>query len=441
MLLSLYRMVTHLGGPLIAHHVKRRARLGKEDPTRLGERFGQPGRARPDGPLVWFHAASVGEALAALPLIERLLGKWPALSILVTTGTMTSAALMAARLPKGAFHQFAPVDRGSAWRSFLVHWRPDLGCLIESEIWPNLVLQAEDFDIPLAIINGRMSSRSFQRWQMAKRTAKHLFASFEICLARNDEDAERFRRLGSRKVRSLGDLKHAAPLLPVDEVALAAWQSVIKERTVWLAASTHPGEEEKIVQAHKILAADFPKLLTMIVPRHPERGDELRKLIDGAGLNVAQRSKLVMPNPTTDIYLGDSLGELGLFYRLTPIAFIGGSLVPKGGQNPLEAARLGCALLFGPHTENFKEMTELLEHRGAAKRVVNIDDLCVALRHLFDVEQDLRRMIDHARQASEAEDAVLDRIVAALSPLLDRRTSHSKTSVANPMIDTADASP
>ncbi len=441
MLLSLYRMVTHLGGPLIAHHVRRRARRGKEDPARIGERFGRPGLSRPEGRLVWVHAASVGEALAALPLVDTLLKARPALRILMTTGTVTSAELMAKRLPEGVLHQFVPIDRGDAWRSFLTHWRPDLGCLIESEIWPNLVFQAQDLEIPLALVNGRMSSRSFGRWQMAERAAKHLFSVFELCLARSDEDAERFRLLGAQNVRSLGDLKHAAPPLPVDEDVLATWRSVVEKRTLWLAASTHPGEEEKIIQVHKSLTADFPKLLTMIVPRHPERGDELAKAIKAAGLDVALRSKAAMPGSTTDIYLGDSIGELGLFYRLAPIAFIGGSLVPQGGQNPLEAARLGCALLFGPHTENFSEITELLEHREAAKRILNADDLSTTLRHLFNTGENLRRMIDHALHASETEGAALDRIVAALLPLLDRKTQQSATPVANTIVETADASP
>jgi 3-deoxy-D-manno-octulosonic-acid transferase len=242
-------------------------------------------------------------------------------------------------------------------------------------------------------------------------------------------------------VRSLGDLKHAAPLLPVDEAVLATWQSLIKDRTVWLAASTHPGEENKVIEVHKALKADHPDLLTMIVPRHPERGDELAKTIEAAGLNVAQRSKQMRPDSKTDIYLGDSLGELGLFYRLAPIAFIGGSLAPQGGQNPLEAARLGCALLFGPHTDNFAETTALLEHRGAARRIVDTDDLCAAVRHLFGAERDLTRMAERARQACEIEDAVLRRIVAALTPLMEQNSARTESPIASSATKTADASP
>lgn len=441
MLLPLYRMATHLSGPLIARHLRRRVRLGKEDPARLAERFGQSSIDRPAGPLVWFHAASVGEALAALPLIEALLNARPALRILVTTGTVTSAKLMAARLPARAVHQFVPVDRGAAWRSFLTFWRPDFACLIESEIWPNLVVQAEALSIPLVVINGRMSPRSSRHWQRAKRTAARLFASFELCLARNDEDALRFRQLGARDVRSLGDLKHAAPLLPVNDGALATWQALLEGRTVWVAASTHPGEEAMIMEVHKALAADFPEMLTIIVPRHPERGDGLADAISAAGLKVAQRSKQKLPDADTDIYLGDSLGELGLFYRLAPIAFIGGSLVPHGGQNPLEAARLGCALLFGPHTGNFDEITKRLDQQGAAKRVSDSDELSAVLHHLLNARQALTDMAASARQASAREDAVIDRILSALSPLLDRAAPQPALMVSDPPAETADARP
>lgn len=441
MLLTLYRLATFLGGPLIARHLRRRVNLGKEDPARLAERFGRSSIDRPNGPMIWFHAASVGEALAALPLIEALLDKRPPLRILVTTGTMTSAKLMAERLPKRAVHQFVPVDRGAAWQSFLSFWRPELACLIESELWPNLILEAEALDIPLVVINGRMSSRSFKNWQRAKRTAARLFSSVELCLARSEKDALRFRQLGAKDVRSSGDLKQAAPLLPVDDDALAKWRSMLEGRTVWLAASTHPGEEAMIVNVHKALTPDFSTLLTIIVPRHPERGDILASEIADAGLTVARRAKQQWPEAVTDLYLADSLGELGLFYRLAPIAFIGGSLVPHGGQNPAEAARLDCALLFGPHTDNFAEITERLERKGAAKRVTDSDELCTNLGRLLSTPLERKDMAAAARRTSERDNAVIERIQSALSPLLERKITRSAPPALDPNSQTADARP
>lgn len=441
MLLSLYRLVTHLGAPLIAYHLRRRVRLGKEDAGRLGERFGRSSIDRPNGPLAWFHAASVGEAVAVLPLIERLLDDRPMLQILVTTGTVTSAKLMAARLPERAVHQFVPVDRGAAWRGFLNYWRPDAGFLVESEIWPNLILQAETFGMPLAVINGRMSPTSFRHWHRVKGTASRLFHSFALCLARNEGDGERFRRLGAGDVRSLGDLKHAAPLLPVDDEVLTAWRPMLERRNVWLAASTHPGEEEQILDVHKSLAASFPGLLTIIVPRHPERGDGLARLVEAAGLKAAQRSSQMMPDAATDIYLGDSVGELGLFYRLAPLVFIGGSLVAHGGQNPLEAARLDCGVLFGPHTGNFEEITERMLDQGAARRVRDSDHLRTVLHDLLNDADALTQMADCARRASSGEDAVIDRILQALLPLLNRKTQHPASWSSRKAVETADARP
>ncbi len=436
MLLALYRIATHLGGPLIAWHLRRRVRLGKEDTARLGERSGKAGIDRPEGPLVWFHAASVGESLAALPLIETLLETRPALRILMTTGTVTSASLMADRLPARAIHQFVPVDRAAAWRRFLTHWRPDVGCLVESEIWPNLILQAEALNVPLIAVNGSMSARSFNAWRRAPATAASLFGRLELCLAKSDKDAERFRRLGAADVRSCGNLKQAALPLPVDEEALASLKTSLQERKIWLAASTHPGEEEQILVVHQALASAFPGLLTIIVPRHPERGDHLVRDIRAAGFSVTQRSKNIMPDPATELYLADSLGELGLFYRLTSIAFIGGSLVPSGGHNALEAARLGCALLFGPHTGNFDDVAGLLEQKGAAIRVRDADDLAANLARLFSQADVSARMSRHALAASADEGAVLDRVVEALMPLLDR---HTQAPACRPSRVTVDA--
>lgn len=432
MLLLLYRLVTHLGAPVIAFHLRRRARLGKEDPARLGERLGRPSIARPKGPIVWFHAASVGETLAALPLIEALLRVKPALRVLLTTGTVTSAEIVKDRLPDRAFHQFVPVDRGAAWHAFLSYWHPSAGFLVESEIWPNLILKADAFGMPLAVINGRMSKRSFRNWELAERTASRLFGSFALCLARNEEDGARFRHLGARDVRVLGDLKEAAPLLPVDEDELTSWRDTLGGRTVWLAACTHPGEEEIIAGVHRRLKADFNDLLTIIVPRHPERGDALAASMAKIGLKVAQRSRQTDPVLETDIYLGDSVGELGLFYRLVPLVFIGGSLVPHGGQNPLEAARLDCAILFGPHTGNFKHITARLAQQNAATRIQDGDELGDVLGHLMRHDQAVHDMARRAAAVIGDEEALLDRLLAALIPFIAREKKRAQPSPALP---------
>lgn len=423
MLLVLYQALTWLGGPLIALHLHRRARYGKEDKNRLAERLGWPGKPRPDGPLLWFHAASVGESLAMLPLLDRLLAERDDLILLVTTGTVTSAKLMAERLPDRVLHQFSPIDRAAAWARFLAHWQPDAGCLVESEIWPNLILEAERQGVPLVVINGRLSERSFKRWAMIAPTARRLFAGFALCFARSGEDGARFQCLGARDVRVLGDLKQAAAALPVDWDELATLRALLAGRKIWLAASTHPGEETLVFQAHRALSADRPGLMTLIVPRHPERGGDLAAEAQAAGLKVAQRSKGKLPDTTTDVYLGDTLGELGLFYRLAPIALIGGSLVPHGGQNPLEAARLDCAMLIGPHTRNFVQATSDLIDRGAALRVEGAGELGTVLWRLFQDDLAWAAMAKAGREAIEQDLDVVEGIFAGLLPFLARQSA------------------
>ncbi len=427
MLLGLYRIATDLGAPLWALHLNRRARQGKEVRPRLGERAGQATIKRPDGPLLWVHAASVGEALTALPLIETLLDERPALHVLMTSGTVTSAELMAKRLPERAFHQFVPLDRASAWQHFFAYWQPSLGCLLESEIWPHLILEAERADLPLALINARMSERSFRRWRWAGASARRLFGSFTLCLARSRADAARFAELGAVDVRTLGDLKNAAPPLPVDQKALADLEAAIGDRPVWLAASTHPGEEMQILTAHQQLCRNYPDLLTIIAPRHPERGEEIAGDLRDRSALVARRRLGELPDQKTGLYVADTLGELGLFYRLAKLAFIGGSLVSHGGHNPLEAARLGCPTAFGPHTGNFDEMTADLLERGAGMRVDDADELARTVDAIFADPSIRDRMAAAGTEAGIAGAGALDRVREALSPLLDRRHDDATT--------------
>jgi len=423
MMLGLYRVASELGAPLWTLHLRHRVWRGKEERARLGERFGRASRVRPEGPLLWIHAASVGEALLVLPLIDSLLDERPAWHVLITTGTVTSAKLMAERLPPRAFHQFAPIDQAGAWRRFFAHWRPTLGCLVESELWPHLILEAERFDLPLALINGRLSARSAARWHWAETSARRLFGSLTLCLAQSQADADRFAGLGIEDVRNLGNLKNATPPLPADPGVLAELENAIGDRPVWLAASTHPGEEREILRAHSQLRARHPDLLTVIVPRHPERGERLAGDIRQQGETVTQRSLGEGPVAASGLYLADTLGELGLFYRLARLVFVGGSLVPHGGQNALEAARLGCPPLFGPHTGNFEEMTQHLLDRGAARRVQDASDLAATVDALLADTRERNDMATRGIEAGKAGVAVLDRVCAALAPFMDREVS------------------
>jgi 3-deoxy-D-manno-octulosonic-acid transferase len=428
MLLGLYRSATRLGGPLIEVQLRRRVACGKEDRLRWRERLGAAGQDRPDGPLLWLHAASVGESRSLLPLIGDLLAGRRTLQVLVTTGTVTSARLMAERLPPRARHQFAPVDRPQAWHRFLEHWRPRLGVLVESELWPNLILEARAKDLPLALINGRMSERSFRRWSRLPAGVAQLLGGLALCLAQSDADRARLAALGAPKVMVAGNLKYAASPLPADPSALAALAAAIGERPVWLAASTHAGEEALVLEAHRRLSARLPRLLTIIAPRHPSRGDRLVDDIRRQGFRVAQRARGEPLGDRSEIYLADTLGELGLFYRLAWIALIGGSLVPHGGQNPLEAARLGCPTLFGTHTHNFAEASQRLVEVGAARRVGDGAHLLAELSVMLPDRPGRAHMAARARAVANQLSIAGRETLVQLGPLLDRTLGTSDAS-------------
>jgi 3-deoxy-D-manno-octulosonic-acid transferase len=399
---------------------------GKEDRERFSERQGIASRARPSGPLVWVHAASNGEAVSMLALIDRLLVERPALSVLVTTGTVTSARLLAHRLPADrAWHQYVPVDRPAYVKRFLEHWRPDLALWVESELWPNLVSQADRAGIPLLLLNGRMSARSFRGWQRVPGLIAPLLACFELCLAQDEVQAERFRRLGSAAAATVGDLKTAAAPLPFDEGELDRIAASAVGRPLWLAASTHQGEEEAAALVHRALAPTRPGLLTIIAPRHPVRADEITAMLARQGLKVARRARGETLDAATDIYLADTLGELGLFYRLAGIAFIGGSLTPMGGHNPLEAALLDCAILHGPDMSNCAAMASSLAAAGAAITVRDVDELTASVGRLLG--NAVERAARAAAAAGIAADnrAVLDAVLARIAPWLDRLSAHA----------------
>jgi 3-deoxy-D-manno-octulosonic-acid transferase len=408
--LRLYRGLSAAAGPLTPALLRRRLKQGKEDPARVDERRGIARQPRPAGPLVWIHGASVGEVLAAAALIERL--RALNLRILLTSGTVTSAAVVAKRFPPDIIHQYIPYDSPRFVARFLDHWQPNLALFIESDLWPNLILAGASRRLPMVLVNGRMSQRSFPRWRRMSKTIAALLGRFDICLVQSEIDAERFTALGGRNVVITGNLKLDVPAPPADESRLERLLFVTRGRPAVIAASTHPGEEEIILSAHRALAAYFPSLLTVIVPRHPNRGEAIARMIAASGTEVARRSLEQLPTARTAIYIADTMGELGLFYRLAPIVFMGGSLVPHGGQNPIEAIKLDAAIVHGPHVFNFAEVYDALDRSGGARRA---DDGDALVNHLGHLLSDLA-----ARDASRAAAAdVVDRLGGALERTLD----------------------
>jgi 3-deoxy-D-manno-octulosonic-acid transferase len=419
MLPRLYRTLTRLLGPLVLGYLQYRRRRGKEDAQRFGERLGRPGMPRPAGPLVWIHAASVGEAMTMLGLIERLLQTRATLEILVTTGTVASARLLEQRLPPRARHQFVPVDLPEAVARFLDHWRPSLALWVESELWPNLILAAHARGIPMLLVNGRLSTRSYRHWRWSPGLIAPILESFELCLAQDSRQASRLRQLGARHVAEAGDLKSAADRLPVDHLELARLERQLGTRPLWLAASTHPGEEEAAAEVHRRLAPTHRGLLTIVVPRHPLRGEAIGRMLAARGLSTARRSADEPITADTDVYIADTMGELGLFYSLSGIAFIGGSLSRNGGHNPFEAARLDCAVLHGPDMSNCAVMATALAAAGASEAANNADGLARAVSTLLaQPDERAKRAAAGAEVAAESAH-VLDRVIEQITPWLD----------------------
>src|ERR1700749_1684551 len=381
MTLRLYRRLSTVAVPLAPALIRRRLKQGKEDPARVGERRGLSQDVRPHGPLVWIHGASVGEVLAAAALIERL--RALNVRILLTSGTVTSAAIVARRFPADIIHQYVPYDSPRYVARFLDHWRPSLALFIESDLWPNLILSSAARRVPMVLINGRMSPRSFPRWRRVAGTISALLEKFDICLAQSHADAERFSALGCPNVLVTGNLKLDVPAPPADPARLERLMSVTRGRPIVLAGSTHPGEEEIVIETHRTLAGFFPGLLTVIVPRHPDRGNAITRTIAAAGLKFGLRSREELPTGATDVYVADTMGELGLFCRLSGIVFMGGSLVEHGGQNPIEAVKLGAAIVHGPHVFNFSDVYEALDGAGGARVAYDVEALTKQLGQLL----------------------------------------------------------
>ncbi|MBV8200058.1 MAG: 3-deoxy-D-manno-octulosonic acid transferase [Acidobacteria bacterium] len=408
-----------LARPALRLLLRARAESGKEIAARLAERRGIDATPRPPGRLFWLHAASVGETMSILPVLTELGVAAPRATALVTTGTVTSARLLAQRVAEQAFglavlHRFVPLDVPAWVARFLDHWRPDAAAFVESELWPNMLTACRTAGLPAMLVNARLSARSAARWAWLRGMAADMLADFAVLEAQSAADADRLRGLGAVAVATPGNLKFAAPPLPADEAELTRLRAVIGERPVWLAASTHPGEDEIALAAHCRLAADFPGLLTIVAPRHPERGPAV-----AATLHAPLRSRGEGPDA---LWVADTLGELGLLYRLAPVTLVGRSLIPPGGgQNPLEPARLGCAIAVGPYTANFAEAVAALEAAGGIARVRDDASLAAWIAAMWNRE-DMRAGMATAARAAADRYADLPRAIArTLVGLAERR--------------------
>ena len=416
-LLSAWLGMTRLIAPLGPRILKKRLARGKEDPARWREKLGVAGLPRPDGPLVWLHAVSVGESLSVLPLVQRLVAGGT--RVLVTSTTVTSARLLAERLPQGSFHQFLPLDTAPAVAGFLDHWHPDVAVFVESEFWPRLIHDTHARGIPMVLANARVSDTSARRWRRMRGPIRAMLSRFVAITVPDARVATVLAGLGAdpARITAAGSLKRGADRLPSDPATRSALEAAMGQRPRWLAASTHPGEEEVIAEAQRHLLSREAGMLLVLAPRHPERGAAVAQLLERAGLTVARRSVAAPIGPDTQVYLADTLGEMGLWFDLCPVAFIGGSLVPVGGHNAYEPVAHGAAVLTGPHVGNFADLYDRLTGAGGA---LVLQDAKQIAETVLTLQDPARRgpMTEAARAAIAAEgDATATTAAIILSAL------------------------
>ena len=412
--LFLYRIGFIVATPFLFFWFLLRRFKGKESKTRFCERLGYAKMARPEGKLIWMHGASVGECLSMMPLINKLLEMDQNLHIMVTSGTVTSADLMAKRLPERAFHQFVPIDSPWGARHFVRHFKADAVLWFESDFWPNLLASIHAAKIPLVLLNGRISDRSFARWQRAKFFIRPLLKNFTLTLGQSEENAHRLQVLGSPAVDCVGNIKYAAPPSPFDENELKKLLAEIGNRACWCGASTHDNEEEQMAFVHETVKKKFPDLLTVCVPRHPNRADAIEKMFAKHGLKVARRSRKEAISAETDVYLADTIGEMGLLYRLAPVVFVGGSLIPFGGQNMLEPMSLSRAVVIGPYAFNFKEIVKSGKETESLLEVPDMQALAEIVQELLENTDKRSALAEKAHQVATSEMAVLSRVYECL---------------------------
>ncbi|MBR6663301.1 MAG: 3-deoxy-D-manno-octulosonic acid transferase [Alphaproteobacteria bacterium] len=412
MFIKIYNtLIAILYPTVIKGYIKKRLANGKEDQARFNERVGRPKMQRPEGKLIWLHGASVGESISMLPLIQRILDTYPDAHVMVTTGTVTSADVMSKRLPERAFHQFIPIDNPFFTTRFIKHWQPNVALWFESELWPAMLSSIKRKNIPLILINGRISNKSFKRWQQFDFVCKELLSCFTFCLGQSEEDAYRLQVLGAPNSICLGNLKYAGLPLPIDEKKRDEIVKQIGKRTFWLASSTHNDEELRIAKVHKRLKEKFPDLLTLIAPRHPQRGPEIKEAIEKIGLKASLRSENEKITSTTDIYIANTIGEMGIWYDIAKLVFIGGSLIPHGGQNFIEPSRVRDAVVVGPHMHNFTDAMNRAKKADAIIQVTDTEELQEVVSQLLENKDLLDAKCSLAYNWATSEAKVLEGIM------------------------------
>ncbi|MCR5506996.1 MAG: 3-deoxy-D-manno-octulosonic acid transferase [bacterium] len=423
MKLFLYRFLMFILKPMVKPvlFIRRMKGLETKDSIRKVERFGYASVKRPNKKIVWFNAASVGESNSIIPVIDEILKKYPDTFVLVTTTTVTAADGMAKKLSgKNAVHQFLPIDRRAYVDRFFDYWKPSVGFFVDSDFWPNLILSAKDHKIPLILLNGRVSDKSFAKWKNNLPFIKPLASAFEFTFGKSEDDCKKLSTMGFKKPVCVGNLKYAVPPLSYDKEELKNLSSQIGSRHLFVVSSTHPGEEELCISAFMNIKKRFPDVLMVIAPRHPARGEEIKSLIEANGLKAVLRSSGDKITKNVDIYIANTMGELGLFYNLSEIAFVGGSLIKWGGHNPMEPARLHNTVLSGKYVHNFQETYDLLKSEKAVVMVNDEKDFASKVKAFFENPDVAKDYMSRAFYVAEREAAVLSRVMEKLEPVIKK---------------------
>ena len=374
MILKIYKYISNFFSIFIIFYFLIRLFKAKETIRSIKEKFTFYKLKKPVGKLIWINAVSIGEALSIITIIKRIKKHYPSCKILLTTSTLTSMRIISNK-KLNIIHQFSPIDINFIVKRFINYWRPDLALSVESEIWPNLIIESQQKKIPYLLLNARISNKSFQRWKKINYYTKHLFESFKICFSQDNDSSKRFRILGVKNVKEVGNLKFFSTKQAVKKSKLKILKETLRNKFIILLASSHNGEEELIISIQNRLKLKIPNIFFIIIPRHIERTNKIQKLMKKNKKIFKVRSKNEKITNNTEFYIADTFGETGLFYTLSKITIMGGSFVNHGGQNPIEASFFNTAVLFGPYMFNFKKISEKLVSKSAAIKVENADEL------------------------------------------------------------------
>ena len=417
-MIYIYHILTFLLLPIYLVLLIIRVLKGKEEIKSISQRFGSTNKNRPQGTLIWIHAASVGESMVALTLIEGINSILPTVNILVTSGTISSASILKKKLPTNAIHQFLPLDNIIFVRKFLKSWQPILGIFIESELWPCLVIESSKV-CKLLLFNARISDRSFKSWGKFKSFFQLIMSHFSEIIVQSSVDLEKFRQLGISKAINLGNIKFSNKKLEVDQSKFSELLNHLIDKTIIVIASTHVEDEQVFFKIIKPIKALYPACYFILIPRHPERRNEINKMSQQLNLTVNFRSELDLPVLSDDLYIVDKLGEVGLFYNLAYISFVGGSF-KRGGHNVLEPAHFGNLIVFGPDMSNFRTIASEMIESNAAIQIRNEDHLLETLKHLLTGNENVKVYQTNALEFIKKNQQILPNYLAIISQFIKK---------------------